>query len=229
MNNDDDILARLDSAKKLITKLSLEDVQVSNIQERSDPTDVASILEHLKAVLDYLMLHILIHHEIKSKKTHFPLYCEMPYKFKRFMKRNHTEIPQNSELYNKLEKIQYYNDKPNRGWMKELAMLANPSKHSSLPKTIDTIKPMLKITSNDDRVNILTEALEMSKSGQIITSDGIIQCPINVTVNSIDEHPHPLIKKIYHVNRKFEDTNTSILSSLSKMHKGVCEMVDYLK
>ena len=221
MNGSEGTLYRLQSAQKLIEKLMLEGVQVANAKEMSNPTDIASVLEHLKAIPDYLMSVLLQNYSICSTNTNFPLYFETQSIFKRYMKRNYKEIIQNNELYNKLEEIQYYNDKSNRRWMKELHQLANKSKHSELPKVSVNITKKLLLQTKDYRINMIANSIVIGKDGKLISGNEVIKGPINVTLDTIDKNPHSSIKKIDYVERIFEDTYGCVLDSLQRMYDGV--------
>ena len=64
--------------------------------------------------------------------SYFPLYSKDRAHFEKYMKRHNKKILKKSELYKKLEELQYYNDMSARVWMKTLSELANKSKHKSL-------------------------------------------------------------------------------------------------
>lgn len=150
MNLNDDIQIRLKSAKELSKKLQTG-IGINDIpqEDRVYREDIIHVLDDLIAIPDYLMTKLLAHHNIQAPNSHFPLFKDTPSYFRQYMSRHYSMLDSNHELYQKLESIQYYHDKPKNEWMKFLFELGNTSKHAGIPSVTSRMTEAVVIWDNN--------------------------------------------------------------------------------
>lgn len=123
------------------TQNQLTDIRTTydNLKKDDDvPTSlkvkVKNLLENVRSVLDHIAFQIFQDEKLIGKidDVYFPLYCKNKPAFESFMKQKLPGLTnKNSNLYSKLEAIQFYDDPEKRVWMSDLRIV-NENKHRKL-------------------------------------------------------------------------------------------------
>lgn len=222
----DDIKRRLDFFNNEIKMLSDNRYYVYEkqvIYEESEMQNrIACMVDGLRSVLDYTMSACM--QSFKPKHSQFPLYNYDRKRFEEFMKRHNKELPQNHYTYAKLEKLQYYNDKSSKKWMKMFHDLSNKSKHAQLPKIVRKNERQVVVHSSDGYAPIIidsTSRIIVRKNPGFIINGEEIYFTGEVSVSKFPHINHKNISMRSYAFWCFEESGTSVKHELHNIHNQI--------
>lgn len=213
------------------TQKQLTDIRSSYNKLKKDddvPTSlkvgVKNFLENVRSILDHIAFQIFQDENLikKDDDVYFPLYCKNKSAFESFMERRLPGlINQNSNLYSRLEAIQFYNDPKKREWMKDLRIV-NENKHRKLSTQEKGEADVLEIGGKSN-----TPMFRVGKEGSLTISNLTMDdVPIDQPVTFSYEGEDPQIEGLF-LNRikveefRFSQLDKTVVPCLQQIMSGV--------
>ncbi|MGI0046334.1 MAG: hypothetical protein ACREBB_03990 [Nitrosotalea sp.] len=121
MKINSDTINVIESSDELLNQIFSErqrSLQTKKIEPKLELL-IKNLLENLRSALDYLANQIAKENACNGNKVSFPIYSQTSDKFQQFMKDKFPNLEKkNTELFEKIESIQYYNNQEGNEWMK---------------------------------------------------------------------------------------------------------------
>ncbi len=231
-----DIQAVLDRAKNDFENIKKE--YNKSLQEKVISPDlqisIKNCLENVRSSLDYLANQIYEeNYKNGSSKTYFPIYSDNKPSFEKFMKKTFPNLNKiNPKIYAELESYQYYTDKSDYEWMKDLVTLVNENKHKKLSPQTRTEKKQLNLSSGNVGMSLTGNvAIKMGKNTSISLGGKRIYGGQTISPNnpSIRADPELNVKRTIWIDFKFDELGKSVIPTISKILDGTQTIVDNFK
>lgn len=229
MKINDDVFVSIGNSLKLLDQIILRRQQ--SLQNKSVDIEfellVKNFLENLRSALDYLAFQIAEENKCTGKKGSFPILSETSHGFHLFMKNNFPNLEKNnSDLFKKLESVQYYNNTNEREWMKNLKVLVNHYKHVRLKQ--QKVKNDGGVAVIGDGIRIFAKEINMEKGGQIIDARGNAlrgSQKITKDTKTITDNGGLVVATLHWDDLFFEEINKPMLETITGIITGIQNMM----
>jgi len=236
MELNSDIQALLDHALNDLEKIKTEYKKSLNEKEISPSLRIAikNCLENVRSSLDYLGNQIFEENcNRANSKTYFPIFSKDKISFEKFMGKYFPDLKKsNSKLYAKLESIQFYNNKNENEWMKDLVDLVNENKHRKLSPQKKVEKKELNISSGKVGIKIGDNASIRMGSGTSIRMGGKTIYggqTLSADNPNIRTDPGVDVKRIIWIDFQFDELQKSVIPTISEIIDGAQKLVNNFK
>jgi len=233
MKLNSDIQDLIDQAKTDLKKIKIEYQKALNDKEISVALKIAikNCLENVRSSLDYLGNQIFEENCTKNKsKGYYPVFNEDKPSFEKFMSRTYPDLEKNNPaMYSALESNQFYNNKNENNWMKDLVILVNENKHRKLSPQTKEEKKTLSLSAGNARMDIGENAsIKMGKNTSMRIGGKTIYGgqTISTENQNIIAEPGVDVKRITWVNFRFDEIEKSVIPTITQIVDGAQNLID---